>query len=40
MIYAHPNTAGAPVEFKRPYDSAIGGNFIMPGDGQYFDVIT
>ena len=40
MIYAHPNTAGAPVEFKRQYDNFIGGKFVKPADGQYFDVIT
>ncbi|MFT3664936.1 aldehyde dehydrogenase family protein [Piscinibacter sp.] len=40
MIYAQPNSAGAPVEFKRTYDNFIGGKFVKPADGQYFDVIT
>ena len=39
-LYANPNTAGAPVEFKRAYDNFIGGTFVKPADGQYFDVVT
>ncbi|MFT3957198.1 MAG: aldehyde dehydrogenase family protein [Piscinibacter sp.] len=40
MIYAHPNQPGAPLEFKAAYDNFIGGNFVKPLKGQYFDVIT
>ena len=40
MIYAKPNAAGAPLEFKKRYDNFIGGQWTAPRDGQYFDVIT
>ena len=40
MIYAKPNAAGAPVQFKKRYDNFIGGQWTAPRDGQYFDVIT
>ncbi|WP_431288009.1 aldehyde dehydrogenase [Roseateles chitinivorans] len=40
MIYAKPNAAGAPVQFKKRYDNFIGGQWVAPRDGQYFDVIT
>jgi aldehyde dehydrogenase len=40
MIYSHPGTSGAPVEFKARYDNFIGGKFVAPVAGQYFDVIT
>ncbi|MEB6113765.1 aldehyde dehydrogenase family protein [Kurthia gibsonii] len=40
MIYANPNTAGAVVEFKPQYENFIGGEWIPPVKGQYFDNIT
>jgi aldehyde dehydrogenase len=40
MIYANPNTEGAKVAFKPAYDNFIGGKFVPPFKGQYFDVIT
>jgi aldehyde dehydrogenase len=40
MIFSHPGTSGAPVEFKARYDNFIGGKFVAPVAGQYFDVIT
>jgi len=40
MLYANPNTAGAKVEFKPRYDNFIGGKFVPPVKGQYFEVIT
>jgi len=40
MIYAQPQQAGAPVQFKQRYDNFIGGQWVPPQDGQYFDVIT
>ncbi|MBP6542235.1 MAG: aldehyde dehydrogenase [Piscinibacter sp.] len=40
MIYAQPNSPGAPLEFKAAYDNFIGGKFVKPLKGQYFDVIT
>jgi aldehyde dehydrogenase len=40
MRYAFPGTAGATVSFKSQYDNFIGGKFVPPLQGQYFDVIT
>ncbi len=40
MIYAKPDAAGAPLQFKPRYDNFIGGRWTAPRDGQYFDVIT
>jgi aldehyde dehydrogenase len=40
MIYAYPNTDGAKVAFKTHYDNFIGGQFVPPVKGQYFDVVT
>ncbi len=40
MIYAAPGTAGAKINFKKQYDNFIGGKWVAPVKGQYFDVIT
>ena len=40
MLYAYPGTAGAKVAYKAQYDNFIGGKWVAPVDGQYFDVIT
>ncbi|SEL52754.1 aldehyde dehydrogenase [Roseateles sp. YR242] len=40
MIYAQPQQPGAPVQFKQRYDNFIGGQWVAPQEGQYFDVIT
>jgi aldehyde dehydrogenase len=40
MIYVKPGAAGAPVAFKSRYDNFIGGKFVPPASGQYFDVLT
>jgi aldehyde dehydrogenase len=40
MSYALPGTAGAKIAYKARYDNFIGGKFVAPVDGQYFDVIT
>ncbi|WP_164961993.1 aldehyde dehydrogenase family protein [Rubrivivax sp. JA1026] len=40
MLYALPNTPGAKVQFKAQYDNFIGGKFVPPVEGQYFDVVT
>ncbi|CAN5255676.1 aldehyde dehydrogenase family protein [soil metagenome] len=40
MIYANPGSAGAPVNFKAQYDNFIGGEFVAPVKGVYFEVIT
>lgn len=38
MIYANPNTKGAIIHFKEKYDNFIGGQWVAPVNGQYFDV--
>lgn len=40
MTYAFPNTAGAIVDFKDKYDNFIGGKWVAPVKGEYFDNIT
>ncbi|HMW24200.1 MAG TPA: aldehyde dehydrogenase family protein, partial [Burkholderiaceae bacterium] len=40
MLYALPNTAGAKVAYKPKYDNFIGGQFVPPVKGEYFNVIT
>ena len=40
MLYANPGASGSPVAFKKRYDNFIGGKFVAPVSGQYFDVIT
>jgi aldehyde dehydrogenase len=40
MIYAAPGTAGAKVQFKAKYDNFIGGRWVAPVKGQYFDNVT
>ena len=40
MIYAAPGTTGAKIVFKDHYDNFIGGKFVAPVSGEYFDVIT
>jgi aldehyde dehydrogenase len=40
MIYAAPGTAGAKIAYKAHYDNFIGGKWVAPLKGEYFDVIT
>ena len=40
MIYTNPGQAGAKVEFKSQYENYIGGDWIAPVDGNYFDNTT
>lgn len=37
MIYAQPGTAGAIVNFKEKYANFIGGKWVAPVNGKYFD---
>ena len=37
MIYANPNTEGAVIHFKEKYDNFIGGKWVAPVKGQYFE---
>ena len=40
MIYAAPGQANAKINFKAKYDNFIGGKWVAPVKGEYFDVIT
>jgi len=40
MIYAAPGAAGAKMQYKAQYDNFIGGQWVAPVKGTYFDVIT
>ena len=40
MIYAAPGAAGAKVTYKKQYNNFIGGQWVAPVKGQYFDVVT
>jgi len=39
-VYAAPGTPGAKLAHKAQYDNFIGGKFVPPVKGQYFDVIS
>ncbi len=40
MRYADPNTEGSKIQFKKQYDNFIGGKWIAPIKGEYFDNIS
>ena len=40
MKYANPNTEGSKVQFKDKYDNFIGGEWVAPIDGNYFDNVS
>jgi len=40
MLYAAPGATGAKIQFKAQYDNFIGGKWVAPTKGEYFDVIT
>ena len=40
MIYANPGSAGSVVAFDKRYGNYIGGEFVAPVKGQYFDNVT
>jgi len=40
MQYNDPNTDGAVVSFKSSYDNFIGGAWVAPTKGEYFDNIS
>jgi aldehyde dehydrogenase len=40
MLYAAPGSAGAKIAYKDRYDNFIGGKWLAPVKGGYFDVIT
>lgn len=37
MIFANPNTPESPVQFREKYDNFIGGQWVAPISGQYFE---
>ncbi|MFT3699479.1 MAG: aldehyde dehydrogenase family protein [Kofleriaceae bacterium] len=40
MKYARPNTSGAKLNYESRYDNFIGGEFVRPVKGQYFENIS
>ena len=40
MLYALPGSADAKVQYKSRYDNFIGGKWVPPVQGRYFDNIT
>ncbi|WP_374490426.1 aldehyde dehydrogenase [Zoogloea sp.] len=40
MLYALPGSADAKIQYKAKYDNFIGGQWVAPVNGEYFDVIT
>jgi len=40
MIYSPPGQADAKMQYKAHYDNFIGGKWVAPSKGQYFDVIS
>ena len=40
MRYANPNTEGSKVQFKAQYENFIGGKWVAPVKGEYFDDIS
>jgi aldehyde dehydrogenase len=40
MLYAAPGTAGAKLAYESKYDNFIGGKWVPPVKGAYFDAIT
>ncbi|CAM3971827.1 aldehyde dehydrogenase family protein [Psychrobacter arenosus] len=37
MQYDYPNTENSPVKFREKYDNFIGGEWVAPVDGEYFE---
>ncbi len=40
MVYANPGSEGAIVQFKPQYENYIGGQWVAPVDGTYFDNVS
>jgi len=40
MLYAAPGATGAKLTYQAHYDNFIGGKWVAPVKGQYFDVVT
>ena len=39
-VYAQPGTAGALIEFRSRYDHWIGGQYVAPSSGEYFENVS
>ena len=39
-VYANPGTSGSVVTFQSRYDNFIGGKYVAPSSGEYFENIT
>lgn len=39
-VYARPGTEGSKVNFRKRYDNYIGGEWVAPVGGEYFDNVT
>ncbi len=40
MLYGSPGSGSAKIKYRNKYDNFIGGKWVPPTKGQYFDVIT
>jgi len=40
MRYVDPNQSGSKVQFKAQYENFIGGQWVAPVKGEYFDNIS
>lgn len=40
MIYAQPGQPGSLITFKKRYENFIGGEWVPPIDGEYFENIS
>lgn len=40
MIYKNPGQPGSLINFKKRYDNFIGGEWVAPVDGEYFENVT
>ncbi|SDL95731.1 aldehyde dehydrogenase [Corynebacterium mycetoides] len=39
-VYPNPGTDGSSVTFRKRYDNYIGGEWVAPADGEYFENVT
>ena len=40
MLYNNPNTEGSLVQFKDKYENFIGGEYVPPASGEYFENVS
>ncbi|WP_201714290.1 aldehyde dehydrogenase [Rossellomorea arthrocnemi] len=40
MLYKNPNTEGSLVQFKDKYENFIGGEYVPPASGEYFENVS